>query len=263
MLPTPPGVSNLVCIRGRLALLVALCGLAACAGSANRLPQGPVDPESLRTLSVLPLNVVVAMPGELEEGAAPVEAALLDYLEASGKQVERISFAKAHDAWVSSAADLRKQVGPQGEVSFEGAARHLALRLRKQQEFDALIVPLLAFRPADLRTRFVSWDGVERSLETVGEVRQKGSTVFSNSFHGKITAPSLIVFVFSPSGELIFQGTGGLDLAHRARIFSGKTMSETTWQLELRPELFPDESLLREGVAVAFDRLLPRVDESE
>ena len=97
-----------------------------------------------------------------------------------------------------------------------------------------------------------------RRLETVGEPTHSGNIILANTFHGEMLAPSLAVFVFSPSGELLFQGMGGLDLAHRARIIEGKWMSDVRWQLEMRPELFTDAPLLREGIGVAFDPFLPR-----
>ena len=100
---------------------------------------------------------------------------------------------------------LRAEVGPDA-MSFEGAARHLAQRLRARQEYDVLVMPSLTFRPAKLRTRRVSWDGVDRRLETVGEPTHSGNIILANTFHGEMLAPSLAVFVFSPSGELLFGG---------------------------------------------------------
>lgn len=232
----------------------AALALVACAGSSNRTAG---DPEAYHALLVLPLNVVTAMPGELEEGAAQVDAALRGYLQGYGKSVETIPLSEARAEWVASAADLRAEVGPDA-MTFEGAARHLARRLRAKHAYDALVVPGLAMRPARLRSRRVSWDGVDRKLETVGEPREHGSVTLANTFHGEIQAPSLAVYVFSPDGALLFQGIGGLDLAHRAHVYPGKYLGDTKWDMELRPELFTDPALLREGVEVAFDPFLPR-----
>jgi hypothetical protein len=220
------------------------------------------DGDALRVLLLLPVGVVAALPPELEEGSDRVESALRAFLESRARRVETLSFGEARREWTASAADLREEVGT-GAMSFEGAARHLARRLRAAREFDALVVPSLAFRSARLRTRRVSWDGVERRIETVGEPLEAGSVVLSNTFHGAISAPSLIVHVFSPDGTLIFQGAGGLDLVHRARFLPGRWLSDMRWQLEPKSDPFSDAKLLHEGIAVALDPLLPRTDARE
>jgi hypothetical protein len=244
-------------VKRSATVLLAALSLAGCAGSGHR--DATAQGASVQTIVLFPLNVVSAMPSELEEGAPYVEAELQKYLEVSGKSIVRPGLADAQKEWVASAAALRDEVGPDA-MSFEGAARHLAQRLRAHQEYDVLVMPSLTFRPARLRTRRVSWDGVDRRLETVGEPSHSGNIILANTFHGEMLAPSLAVFVFSSSGELLFQGMGGLDLAHRARIVEGKWMSDVRWQLEVRPELFTDAPLLREGISVAFDPFLPRRD---
>ena len=242
----------------RFGAIACVALLAACAGgSANRPAAGGFDPESLHEVMLLPLNLMVDLPNELEEGAPRVEAALQSYFVSQGKRVSTLDLADAHRVWAASAGALRAEVGEEA-MSFEGAARLLARRLHELHAFDVLVLPALVFRPARLYTRRVSWDGVERSLETVDEPTEVGSMWLANTFHGEIRAPSLLVYAFSPDGAPIFQGVGGLDLAHRARILPGARVSETRWTLERRPELFSDASLIQEGIAIALDPLLPR-----
>jgi hypothetical protein len=74
---------------------------------------------------------------------------------------------------------------------------------------------------------------------------------------GNILVPSLHVAVFSAEGEQIFEGLGGLDLVQEVH-FEGETPSDLRWAMLPRPDAFDDRAPLREGIAVAFDPLLPR-----
>jgi len=58
---------------------------------------------AVREVVLLPLNVVIAMPSEVEPGADRVAAELLAYLKRQGKSVRSLSLVDARVAWLRSA----------------------------------------------------------------------------------------------------------------------------------------------------------------
>lgn len=244
-------------MRGRLILVLGLLMASACGGAStgNRVSG---DAQFERAL-LFPLNVVVAMPGALEGGAGRVDEAVRSYLTERGRHVDTMPFSEARSAWVASVKECIAAASS-GCKGFDGAASLLAKRLADGREFDALIIPYLAMRPARMQMRNVKWDGVSRTLETIGEPTKSGDIDLSGSFNGQTQAPSLAVFVFSKQGRKMFQGVGGLDLAHRVRMDPGRgiTIMDTRWNFELLPDVFANPENLREGVAVAFYPLLAK-----
>ena len=237
------------------AALFGLLSLACGSPSTGNRVSG--DSHFERAL-LFPLNVVVAMPGELEAGAGRVDEALRGYLAERGRSVETLPYSEARSAWIESVKACMAAAA-QGCKGFDGAGSLLAQRLADGREFDALIIPYLTMRPARMQLRSVKWDGVSRTLETVGEFQRSGDVELMNSFNGTTQAPSLAVFVFSHQGRKMFQGVGGLDLAHRVRIEPGKvTIADTRWNFELVQDVFSDPEHLREGVAIAFYPLLAK-----
>lgn len=240
--------------RAAAALLLLLATACGSPSSGNRVSG---DAQFERAL-LFPLNVVIAMPGELEPGAGRVDAAVRGYLAERGRSVDTMPYSEARTAWIESVKTC-KAAGAQGCKDFEGAASMLAQRLGQQREFDVVIVPFLTMRPARMQYRSVKWDGVTRSIELVGEQQRAGSIQLDNSFNGPTQAPSLAVFVFSKQGRKLFQGVGGLDLVHRVVVQPGKvTIADTRWRFEPLPDVFANPENLREGVAVAFSPLLAK-----
>jgi len=107
---------------------------------------------AVREVVLLPLNVVIAMPSEVEPGADRVAAELLAYLKRQGKSVRSLSLVDARVAWLRSAEAVlaHPEAHPKG---FEGAAQVLARNLREGGAYDALIVPAIVMRPAKLAVR--------------------------------------------------------------------------------------------------------------
>jgi hypothetical protein len=199
--------------RASLARIAALCALplaaAACAKPGAPAPAGAA---AIGSVLVFPLNVVAPMPTGLESGAAPVSEALRTWLAAQGLAVEELSPAPARAAWIAAAQALREQHGEQ-QMAFEGAAGVLARTLRRERAFDALILPWLALRPARVKGRMVTWDGVTRTLRLIGGESKKTHFLLED-FSADAAAPSLQVGVFAADGAKLFDGVGGLDLVH-------------------------------------------------
>jgi hypothetical protein len=232
-------------------LAIALPG-AGCAGR-NTVASGFEGASAVRDVALFPLNVVVPLPPGLEGAAPLVEEEIRDYLASQGKRVQSLAAEDALAAWLASAQALKAQVGAP-RMDFEGAAAILARRLDAQRRFDALVLPWIALRPAKVRGRSVSWDGVTRTLRVVNP--EGRSLQLLKDLQAQAAAPSLQLAVFAPDGRKLFEGVGGLDLLH-ALVLEG---DPTRIDAELLPpaQIFSDRSSLQEGVAVAFDPFLPR-----
>jgi hypothetical protein len=183
--------------------------------------------------------------------------ALHNYLAERGKSIEMIGSKDARNAWVDSTRECRSQA-EQGCDGFDGAAGVLARRLRDDRDYQVLIVPYLLFRTAKVHLRSAKWDGVARQLEVDGSSTDGAVQLDTMTMQ----APSLALFAFSSTGEKLFVGVGGLDLAHR--LYFGADLSTPHYvrarKLLLRDDLFANASLLREGVSIALDPLIPKGD---
>ena len=235
------------------ALLLPALLAAGCTG--NVVARGHRGATAVREVALFPLNVVVPMPEGVAPGTASVEAELRAYLEAHGKRVEEVAPRDARAAWLASARALKAEVG-EAQMSFDGAARVLARTLRQERRFDAIVLPWLALRPARVRGRTVTWDGVSRTLALVNPAGR--SSMLIEDFAAEAAAPALQLAVFAADGTKIFEGVGGLDLVHELVIDGDPP------RIDARPlprnEIFADRTPIREGVAVAFDPFLPRLD---
>lgn len=238
--------------RGVSALLAPALLAVGCAGRSAVSP-GDAAGAAPRDLLLLPLDVVAPVPAGLEPGVGYVEAELLTSLESHGRRVRLLAPRDAHAAWRAAARDLKAEVGDAG-MSFEGAARVLARSLARELRFDALVLPWLALRPAKVRGRSVSWDGVTRTLRVANPSGR--SLGFLEDFEARAAVPSIQLAVFSPEGEPLFEGVGGLDLTHSLTVEGDPPKVDATPRP--RAEIFSDRTPLREGIAIALDPFLPR-----
>jgi hypothetical protein len=239
----------------RASLLAALAILllgAGCAGR-NTIASGFEGTSAVRDVVLFPLNVVVPLPPGLEDAAPFVDDEIRSYLDSHDKRVQSLTREEAEPAWLASAQALKAEVGA-SEMGFEGAAEILAKQLHQERRFDALVLPWIALRPAKVRGRSVSWDGVTRTLRVVN--LQGRSLQVLKDLQAQAAAPSLQLAVFSPEGRQLFEGVGGLDLLH-ALVLAGDPIRIDA-ELLPRAQIFADRTSLQEGIAVAFDPFLPR-----
>jgi hypothetical protein len=221
-------------------------------GGSPAKPGGSTAP--LRRIALLPLNVVVTLPSEVESGVDTVSRELRLFLEAHGFAVDPLELAEAREAWLRSALALKAEVGPDG-MSFEGAARTLARQLRETRRFDALIVPWIAMRPARMQGGTASWDGIKRKVHVVASDGKRRSSWALGRLRAVVTAPSLQVVAFSPDGEKLDEGVGGLDLVHDADL--DVTAATIHFEMTPRPAIFQDPETVRQGIAIALGPVLP------
>jgi hypothetical protein len=78
---------------------------------------------------------------------------------------------------------------------------------------------------------------------------------------GRVSAVSLHVALLTSDGDFAYEGIGGLDLIHEAT--PDRRTASDTWNLESRLEPFGDLEHLRRGIALAFERRVPRAKEDE
>jgi hypothetical protein len=236
-------------IAGRAALIAAASLAAGCAAPRNHLHQR--SSAEFQRAVVLPLNLVARMAPELRDGASRVDRELLRYLAERGKAIDSISTAEAYSAWRASEADCQSQ-GEKDCDRFLGVARAMAQRLRRDRDYQTLIVPYLMMRDARCRSSTVLWDGVQRPVETAGRSFEPDGPM--RVAGGRIRAVSLKVYAFSADGERVFEGIGGLDVVDRVSAEGDPPLVD----YEVREQLLGDPALLREGVELALEKLVAR-----
>jgi len=241
-------------VRATLVAAVAVALLTAGCAGGNTVTRGFKGAPAVDDVVLFPLNVVVPLPPGVETAAPSVDAAIREYLDAHDKRVQAPTPEEAQAAWLASAKALKAEVGA-SQMSFEGAAAMLARRLHAEQRFDALVLPWIALRPAKVRGRTVTWDGVTRTLKLVNP--EGRSLQVLKDFQTQAVAPSLQLAVFSPDGRKLFEGVGGLDLLH-ALVLEGEP-TRIDAELLPRAQVFADRTPVNEGIAVAFDPFLPRL----
>ncbi len=231
--------------------------LPACAGGSGAPRTPSVAP--IQRVLVFPLNVVVALPTDVESGLAPLSEELRAQLEARGLEILSIELSQARAEWLQSAVALKAQVGTEG-MSFDAAASILAKKLAAEQSFDALILPAIVVGPAPMKTAgVVSWDGVRRRLQLAQVESERRSSWAFKRFRERFTgvsvpASSFTVAVFSSAGEKLCVGAGGLELL--VELSLAMEASAVHYEWVPRPVIFDDRDHLREGISLALGSCL-------
>jgi hypothetical protein len=218
-------------------LLAAAWALAGCETTPRdfQLADGHAGATGVHTFAVAPLNLVVPLPAELETLVTSVARQVRIELEAQGRAVIRLSREDAYQWWRESTLATTDVKDP--AEHFERAAAHMALLVAKRTEAEALLLSSLVYRQARHRYGNARWDGVVRSISgSVPPVEV-------------MSAASLHVFVYDRQGVRVFEGFGGLVVAHRFDAEQG---------FVTRDDLSDAPKDVREGVSIALDPYLPR-----
>lgn len=203
---------------------------------------------------VLPFNLAVRVPEGLEGTTDDMFSAIAGYLRDRGNSIETISPSAAREQWSSSIAEV--EASDTRKHDFETAMRVFIERDRESRSFDAVIVPSLVLRGTEIRKRQVKWDGVIRRYDVVNLSDEAKKRKISQEVSPEFSGVSIHVTVFGADGESIFQGYGGLDLAHDLDMNNVERTMRA--RLSLRSKLLKNGEYLREGIALAFDPYLPR-----
>jgi len=233
--------------------LVVLLGLAALGTGCETAPVAEgvirwVGEPGDEPVVLAPLNLAVALPADLEESVVePVEGEMIHYLQSRGARVAVIWKPDASWLWRESAGTAASD-GSDGD-DFDAVVRSFARTLSEHAAYRALVIPSLVYRHARVSGRHAHWDGVRRRIPVRSSDHRGDHTT---NWDGRITALSLHALVYTPDGERIFQGWGGLDLVHDAATRpagGGKDMA----YLVPQNRLLDDPEHVQEGIAHALD----------
>lgn len=219
---------------------------------ADATPEAP----TAGRVVLAPLNLGVRAEPQLAPGIEPVWQELVRHFESQDPPPASLGREGAAALWNAAVADSAKDGG---ERDVYAAYARFAQRVAEQVEYGSLVIPSLVVRKATVHGHQATWDGVLRIVDTPPSVGALDGAqnfwVTSGGVHGALGAASLHVAVFSPEGELRFEGAGGLTLLQRVE------MSENDGLRELRvaeqTAAFSDPDALREGIEAAFTRPLP------
>jgi hypothetical protein len=236
-------------------VLSAAIVLLACATPRDPVVMAAGD--AARSVLLLPLNVVVALPAELEGPSDRVWQALASYVEAHGKQVRTVRLGDARHMWLNAIQRVESD-GRIAEGKFDVAAESLVQELGEHVEFDAVIMPSLFVQQARLSGKHAKWDGVSRRVEVDGDVLHVGSIITATSLAGATPGASLHVVVLGADGAKLHEAQAGLELLMCMKVEGepGALLSERHIVWEFRPELFENPADVREGVTKALDPFL-------
>jgi len=251
-------------VRAKITPILAAAALAAlaCAGAPTpSAEQAAAITSGPGRVLVVPLNLALRVPAELEDVDEPVWYELLRHFQAQDRYVTVIAPVDAKLLWMDTMAEL-EQPGATRDLST--ASAHFARRLAEHTDYGLLLMPSLVLRSARIHGRHAYWDGVRRRLHVRGtpmhspivEIGLPGSNPGVWGLSGRVSAASLHVALLSSDGRLLYQGLGGLDLLQEASL--DRRAASETWQLALRKAPFADVEALRQGIALAFERELPR-----
>jgi hypothetical protein len=240
--------------RALLACALLAFGCAKGSGEPALPTREAVERSGPRQLFVLPLNVTIKVPSELEPRLDDVFGAVIGYIRGGGNKVETFSRQDAVSRWALSIVEVKRSEAL--EDNFDSAMRVFVRDLAKGRSFDAVVVPSIVYRATKVRERTAKWDGVFRKFDVINVSDVAKKQGLAKSLSVDVSGVSLHVMVFSPDGKLVFQSYGGLDLAHDVDMKNAEFTNSP--RLVLKLDLLGESDHLEEGIAVAFDPYLPR-----
>jgi hypothetical protein len=204
-------------------------------------------------------NIALALPAEIASGAEPVHQELAAYLEGQGLEVEHLGLSEGRWRWERSGAEVDRQ-GSTG--SADAAAAIFVKDMAERREFDVLIMPSLILRSVQVTDSSGTWDGVRRRVNQVNAPSMgiAGSTdtftkgLAYGGISGDLMAASLHLAVFSPDGQRVFEGSGGLDFIQEADLMDARSRG---WDLRIKRHPLRNPEVVREGVEIALAPYLP------
>ena len=238
-----------------LALALLLFGCAS--GPANTLAPGNEGAPGVQRILVCAPNTVLGLPAELQDATAGLHDEIEAYLHLHDKEVEWLGLYDSKRLW-NQAMSRAKQEG-----AIQNTPGVFAAELAKSHQFDAIVMPSILIHKVRANMGNASWDGVSRRMRIVNAPKQPvgraqdtlAQGIARGGVSGEVMATSIHLMVFTPRGERVFEGRGGLELLHEADMAPVKRNYE--YELRLRSDLLRDRAALREGLAIAFDPYLP------
>jgi hypothetical protein len=247
-------------VRATITPFLAAAALA-CAGAPTPSAEQAATSLGSEGVLVVPLNLALRVPAELRDVGEPVWHELLRHFQAQDRHVSVIAPVDAELLWMDTMAELEQ---PGVTLDLPTASAHFARRLAEHTDYGLLLMPSLVLRSARIHGRHAYWDGVRRRLHVRGapmygpiiEIGLPGNNPQMWGLSGRVSAASLHVALLSSDGRFVYQGLGGLDLIQEASL--DRHAPRETWQLVRREAPFADVESVRQGIALAFERKLPR-----
>ncbi len=232
-----------------LTSVFALLATAACApSSVVRWEPGEAADGEVR-VAIAPMNLMVALAPDFERSTATVEQELIEYFQARKAHVAIVHRADAWALWRDVVATIQHSEGI--ELDFDTAARLFVSAVAEHGDFDLFVMPSLVFREARATGRYARWDGVRRAIHFYDRSAARGAELDDSEWKSRLSALSLHVLLYTPQGEELFQGWGGLDVVHDPVVGRGQVADRPT--LRLRRELLENPEFVREGIALALN----------
>lgn len=248
----------------RGSFVFAAVALLACAHGGATAPAARLG-ATARSVVVLPLNVALTLPAELEGSEGRVWNVLVRYVQAHGKKVRTVRLVDARRLWLDSirltteeAAQTAEGTDETPEVDFDAVARTFVRELGRDGEFDAVIMPSLFLQHARLSTHRARWDGVSREVDIEGDVQRVGRITTSTYLTGTTPAASLHVVILDADGANLHEAQAGLALLQYIVVGGerGAAVTDRSVSWEPRPDPFENEEDVREGIERALDPFL-------
>ncbi len=198
---------------------------------------------------VAPVNLAIKFDPALEDSRKPIQDEIVRQLQERPRARVAIIFEpEAHSLWneclaiVGSSSHLPNTLDTTLEVFAQELVHHA--------DFDLLLVPSLAWRNARVTGRTARWDGVSRRVSVLGKSRSRPDSRKLQGGLAETTGLSLHIAALTPSGRIVHQGWGGLDIVHD--VIQGGRRRSGEVELVLRRNPLEEPAHVREGVALAL-----------
>jgi hypothetical protein len=236
-----------------LSLLVVAVGCASRVAEQRAPRPKPTGP-TLAKLLLLPVNLALPAHSDFRSATGRVGTTLERFLRERSVRFSRIEEPSAQRTWRACVANARAAGAEDAELIGDALQMFAHTLVGQGVAFDALVAPGLLYRPVEVYGSRARWDGVDRPLALVGPRR----TTEEVPLEGGFTGISLHVLVFSKFGDPVFEGIGGIDLAHIAEL----PRLGDEYVLKLRDDLLDDEAMIEQGTRIALGPYLERLERS-
>ncbi len=242
-------------LRALLSLGTTLL-LPGCMSGAAFIAEHAPPAASIHTVLIVPMNAGGDPAPPYVSGAQELERDVVAYVEATGREAERVSSFEVEQR-------LHAIATPSGEgddaARAERIRSELARRLAADHPADVIAMPALRVRQGNYTGRMLLWDGASRAvpIETDGN-----ATMEVHSIAGKGLGTSLRMTILTPDGTRVFERYVGLEPIEQYRMSGVGTVGGVSIQGSHRNDLFRDRELLEEAVTRSFEPLLepPRAE---
>ncbi len=245
--------------RGRFALLTAIAlALDSCALiSSHYLAADAPKSSDFGRVVLLPMNYDSSPRPEFAAGVEQVGEQMRRFLEASGYEVIMPRMSDTLVLWKASSEEVGGILQLDGksldEERYESARSDLVRRMLDSFPADGVVSGSVMVREGRYRGLTLRWDGVTRPVP----VNKERSVRSGFNIRGKAEGTSLRTTVFDRVGNRIFERYVGLEP------LDGFKMGNLGYEVRRRKDLFLDEALLLEAIAISFQPWLVQPSKPE